>query len=48
MENERTIEKFEIERQYWLKRNISWGIVTERELPPALAKNIDWISKQAL
>jgi hypothetical protein len=46
LENERTIEKFEIERQYWLKRNISWGIVTEREFPPALAKNIDWISKR--
>lgn len=46
LENERTIEKFEIERQYWLKRNISWGIVTEHEIPPVLAKNIDWISKR--
>jgi hypothetical protein len=44
LENERTIEKFEIERQYWLKRNISWGIVTEREIPPILGENIDWIS----
>jgi hypothetical protein len=46
LENERTIEKFEIERQYWLTRNISWGIVTEREFPPVIAKNIDWISKR--
>jgi hypothetical protein len=44
LENERTIEKFEIERQYWLKRNISWGIVTEHEIPLVVAKNIDWIS----
>lgn len=46
LENERNIEKFEIERQYWFKRNISWGIVTEHEIPPVLAKNIDWISKR--
>lgn len=39
----RTLEKFEIERQYWQKRNISWGIVTERDIPKVLVKNISWL-----
>lgn len=43
LNNRRTLEKFEIERQYWLVRKISWGIVTEYEIPKVLAKNIDWL-----
>lgn len=43
LNNRRTLEKFEIERQYWLDRKISWGIVTEHEIPKVLAKNIDWL-----
>lgn len=41
--NKRTIEKFEIERLYWKARNIDWGIVTERDIPQILAKNIRFL-----
>jgi len=39
----RTLEKLEIERVYWSARNISWRILTERELPRALVKNMKWV-----
>ena len=29
----RVREKLEIERRYWLKRNVEWRIVTEDEIP---------------
>lgn len=37
------IEKFELERRYWAVKGIDWGIVTEREIPRGLVKNIEWI-----
>lgn len=40
---ERTIEKFEIERKYWERREICWGIVTENEINKILAQNISFI-----
>ncbi|MGC4379199.1 TnsA endonuclease N-terminal domain-containing protein [Fictibacillus sp. Mic-4] len=40
---ERVLEKFEIEREYWLRRNIDWGIVTEKEIPKTMARNISYI-----
>jgi hypothetical protein len=43
LQSERTLEKLEIERRYWHNRNIDWGIVTEQEIPQALAKNVDWL-----
>jgi hypothetical protein len=43
LQSERTLEKLEIERLYWHNRNIDWGIVTEQEIPQALAKNVDWL-----
>jgi len=36
----RTIEKYEIERIYWEREGINWGIVTELEINKILAKNI--------
>jgi len=39
----RTLEKFEIERIYWSARNISWRILTEKELPAGLVKNMRWL-----
>jgi hypothetical protein len=41
--SERTLEKFEIERRYWRRRKIDWAVVTERDIPQALVKNIEWI-----
>src|SRR5699024_12871486 len=37
---ERVLEKFEIERVYWERRGISWGIVTEEEIDKTVARNI--------
>lgn len=39
--NKRVIEKFEIERRYWLSRNVDWGIVTERDIPTTVVQNIN-------
>jgi hypothetical protein len=39
----RTLEKLEIERVYWTARNITWRILTERELPRAVVKNMRWV-----
>lgn len=40
---ERILEKFEIERVYWEKRGVDWGVVTELEIPKTLARNISYI-----
>lgn len=41
--NKRIIEKFEIERRYWEKKEIDWGIVTEKEIDKNIAHNISFI-----
>lgn len=43
LSSERSLEKLEIERHYWQRREISWGIVTERDIPKELAENIAWL-----
>lgn len=43
LRKKRVLEKMEIERQYWGKRNIGWKIVTEREISPVKARNIEWL-----
>ena len=43
LDDRRTIEKLEIERRFWEARGIDWGIVTELEIPMALAKNVDFL-----
>ena len=35
-----TMEKFEIERRFWEKQGVDWGIVTERDIPTTLAHNV--------
>jgi hypothetical protein len=35
----RVLEKFEIERRYWEARNISWGYITEKDIPCQLVEN---------
>lgn len=41
--NKRISEKFEIERRYWEKKEIDWGIVTEQEIDKTIAHNISFI-----
>lgn len=43
LENERVIEKFEIERTYWKERGVDWGIITEKELPKNMIENVEWL-----
>jgi hypothetical protein len=43
LDKPRVIEKLEIERRYWGARGIDWGIVTEKEIPLVMARNIGWI-----
>ena len=40
---ERVLEKFEIEREYWERKGTSWGIVTEEEIDKTMARNISYI-----
>ncbi|MDQ0415759.1 TnsA endonuclease N-terminal domain-containing protein [Mesobacillus stamsii] len=40
---ERVLEKFEIEREYWQRKDIDWVIVTEEEIPKTMARNISYI-----
>jgi hypothetical protein len=39
--SQRTQEKLEIERRYWARRQVDWGIVTEREIPQVLVTNLE-------
>lgn len=46
LENNRTIEKFQIEWVYWQKRGVDWKIVTEKDIPKKFAENIEWIHSE--
>lgn len=41
--DKRIVEKFEIERVFWKKQDISWGIVTEDEIDKTIAHNISFV-----
>ncbi len=41
LQSPRVLQKLEIERRYWEARHISWGIVTEHEIPTVLADNVE-------
>jgi hypothetical protein len=43
-----TWEKLEIERRYWESKGISWKIITDKQLPRQLAKNIEWVRETLL
>ncbi len=43
LEESRTIEKLEIERRYWLEKEIPWYLVTEKEIPLDVFRNLDWL-----
>lgn len=43
-----TWEKLEIERRYWSQKKIDWKIITEKQLPRQLAKNIEWVRETLL
>jgi hypothetical protein len=41
LSDERTREKLELERRYWLRRNVDYGIITNVPMP--LVHNIKWV-----
>ncbi|HEY9697869.1 MAG TPA: TnsA endonuclease N-terminal domain-containing protein [Trichocoleus sp.] len=43
LQSERNLQKLEIERCYWQKRGIDWGIVTEQDIPNTVVANIRWL-----
>lgn len=40
LNKKRVLEKLEIEREYWKRRGVDWGIVTEKDLCPELLYNL--------
>lgn len=44
LEDERTIEKQELERRYWENEGVDWFIFTEHEVPITSIKNIRWLA----
>ncbi|MDO3377719.1 TnsA endonuclease N-terminal domain-containing protein [Geoalkalibacter halelectricus] len=43
LEDERIVEKQEIERRYWEGEQIEWYLFTENEVPTTLVQNIKWL-----
>ncbi|MBO0962441.1 heteromeric transposase endonuclease subunit TnsA [Neobacillus sp. MM2021_6] len=43
LNDNRVIEKFEIEKCYWEQQGIEWAIVTEKELPQILLSNLKFL-----
>ncbi len=41
--NPRTIEKLEIERRYWEMQSVPWYLLTEKQIPEVVTKNINWL-----
>jgi hypothetical protein len=43
LDSKRVLEKFEIERRFWLRRGVDWGVVTEHGIPTDFVKNVEWL-----
>ena len=43
LEDQRIIEKLQIERRYWIEKEIPWYLVTEKKIPSIVFTNIDWL-----
>ncbi|MCH1627215.1 TnsA endonuclease C-terminal domain-containing protein [Ferdinandcohnia quinoae] len=43
LENKQVIERYQIMQEYWNRKNVDYGIVTNKEIPLVLAKNIEFI-----
>lgn len=40
LQEDRVVEKQEIERRYWVEQGVDWGIVTDADIPEVYVKNI--------
>lgn len=43
LEKKATLERLELQRRYFERKNIDFGIVTEKEINKQLARNIGWV-----
>ncbi|WP_345455065.1 TnsA endonuclease N-terminal domain-containing protein [Deinococcus aluminii] len=43
LDNERTVQKLDIEREYWRRRGMNWGIIVAQDLPLPVIENIGWL-----
>lgn len=43
LERNKSLQKMEIERRYWEAKGIDWGIVTQKDIPIVMARNIEWV-----
>jgi hypothetical protein len=43
LDKQRVLEKLEIERKYWMARNVDWAIITEKDLPDTIIENIQCV-----
>ncbi|WP_020405485.1 heteromeric transposase endonuclease subunit TnsA [Hahella ganghwensis] len=43
LEDQRTIEKLEVERRYWLEKQVPWYLITENQIPSDVFTNINWL-----
>lgn len=43
-QRQRVLEKLQLEREYWLARNIPWRLITEREYDRVRLTNLEWLS----
>ncbi|MED4869801.1 MULTISPECIES: TnsA endonuclease N-terminal domain-containing protein [Geobacillus] len=48
LEKRITFEKLEIERRYWEAKKIDWKVITDKQLPRQLAKNIEWVRETVI
>lgn len=43
LSDDRTVEKLDIEREYWHRRGVSWGVIVAEDLPTPLVQNVKWL-----
>jgi len=43
LSNPRTVEKLELERRYWAIKEVPWYLLTEKQIPKTVTKNIAWL-----
>lgn len=43
LDDGRVLQKFDIEREYWRRHDVDWGIVVAEDLPLPVVKNIEWL-----
>lgn len=43
LEKNITLQKLEIERRYWQAKGVDWAVVTNKDINPIKAKNVEWV-----